>query len=103
LSWQDVYSAALLPVGMIRYLSELFLFYKNMLSARGDFTFESNDETKDYIIKSEIQVSGSGLFSFYNQQINGVVKIGEYEGLKEFEVTGNNNFKFKATVKIEGE
>jgi urea transporter/murein DD-endopeptidase MepM/ murein hydrolase activator NlpD len=96
LYWEDIYSTSLLPVGSIRFLAEFFLLYKNMLIAKGEFTFEEDDETKNYLIKSEIRILGSGLFAFYKRQLNGVVRIDEQEGLKEFEVTENNNIIFKA-------
>jgi urea transporter/murein DD-endopeptidase MepM/ murein hydrolase activator NlpD len=96
LYWEDTYSTSLLPVGSIRFLAEFFLLYKNMLSVNGDFTFEEDEHTKDYLIKSEIRILGSELFTFYKRQLNGVVRIDEQEGLKEFEVTENNNILFKA-------
>ena len=96
LYWEDIYSISLLPVGAIRFLAEFFLFYKNMISAVGRFTFEEDDESKNYLIKSEIRILGSELFTFYKRQLNGVVRIDEQEGLKEFEVTENNNILFKA-------
>jgi urea transporter/murein DD-endopeptidase MepM/ murein hydrolase activator NlpD len=96
LYWEDSYSISLLPVGAIRFLAEFFLFYKNMINAVGKFTFEEDDESKNYLIKSEIKILGSELFTFYKRQLNGVVRIDEQEGLKEFEVTENNNILFKA-------
>ncbi|HAB51580.1 MAG: hypothetical protein A2315_16965 [Ignavibacteria bacterium RIFOXYB2_FULL_35_12] len=97
LYWDDTFSISLLPIGSIRYLAEIFLFYKNMLSTRGEFTFEEDEETQNYFIKSDIIVMGSGLFAFYKKQFNGIVKIDEHDGLKEFEINGDKNLLFKAT------
>ena len=96
LYWDDTYSISLLPVETIRFLSEFLLFYKSMLAAKGEFTYEENEKTKNYLLKSEIRVNGTGLFAFYKRQFNGLVKIDDEEGLKEFEITGPKNFSFKA-------
>lgn len=97
LMWSDTYSISSLPVGAIRYITEFFLLFKNMLSADGKFNFEIDDDTKNYLIKSEINIMGQGVFAFFKKQLLGVVKIDEHEGLKEFEVKGDKNFLFKAT------
>lgn len=97
LRWGDVYSISLLPVGAIRYLTEFFLIFKNLLNASGEFSFENDDVAKEYLIKSEISVNGQGIFSFYKKQFVGVVKIDEQDGLKEFEIKEGKNLLFKAT------
>lgn len=96
LYWDDTYSISHLPVGAIKYLAEFFLFYKNMLVSKGDFTFETDDDEKKFIIKSEITITGENLFAFYKKQFNGIIRIDESEGLTEFALIGENNFSFKA-------
>ncbi len=103
LYWDDTYPISLLPIGVVRYLTEFFLFYKNMLSTKGEFTFEENEEKQDYLIKSDISVNGSGLFSFYKKQFKGVVIIDANNGIKEFEIQDDNNFSFKAIKSTKGE
>lgn len=96
LKWSDVYSISLLPVGAVRYLTEFFLLFKSLLNANGEFYFESDDENKDYLVKSEINIRGKGIFTFYKNQFTSVVRIDEQEGLKEFVVKDDKNFSFKA-------
>ncbi len=102
LYWDDTYSISLLPIGFARYIAEFFLFYKNMLSAKAEFTFEEDETTKEYLIKSDLYVSGSGLFSHYKKKFRGVVKIDEEKGIREFEIQADNNFIFKAIKTIKG-
>lgn len=103
LYWDDTYSVSLLPIGFTRYIAEFFLFYKNMLSAKAEFTFEEDETTQDYLIKSDLYVSGSGLFSSFKKKFRSVVKIDEEKGIREFEIQGDNNFIFKAIKTIKGE
>ena len=103
LYWNDTYSISLLPLGIARYIAEFFLFYKNMLSAKAEFTFEEDETTLDYLIKSDLYVSGRGLFSHYKKIFRSVVKIDEQKGIREFEIQADNNFIFKANKTIKGE
>ncbi len=96
LNWSDTYSISLLPIGPIRFLAEFFLFYRCMLESNGEFTFEFDDDSKNHYIKSEINIEGKGFFLFYKKQFNGRITVDESDGIKEFEITGNNNFSFKA-------
>lgn len=95
LIWEDHYSVSLLPLGFIRYLSEFFLFYKSMLNAKGNFSFEEDEENKNFIIRSKINVEGINLFSFFNREYNGRISIDEKTGIKEFEFINSDRKTFK--------
>jgi urea transporter/murein DD-endopeptidase MepM/ murein hydrolase activator NlpD len=95
LIWEDHYSVSLLPLGILRYISEFFLFYKSMLEAKGVFSFEEDEENKKFIIRSKINVEGKNLFSFFNKVYNGTITIDEKIGIKEFEFVNNDKKTFK--------
>lgn len=97
LKWEDTFSISALPISAVRYLTELFFPFKSWLRADGEFNFENGDETMDYLIKSEINIRGQGIFAFYKKLLRGVVKIDEESGIKEFGIKAGENFLFKAT------
>lgn len=104
LIWEDHYSVSLLPIGVLRYLSEFFLFYKSMISAKGTFSFEEDEENKKFLVRSKINVEGKNLFSFFNQEYNGTIVVDEKIGIREFEFINNDKKAFKAVRVInEGE
>jgi hypothetical protein len=95
--WSDTYSVAHLKTGITRYLSEFLLFYKGLLSAKGNFRFEETpDEVKDYIIASEIKLEGSGIFSLFKNELNGKLVIDPDGFIKEITVYENNKLVFSA-------
>ncbi len=95
LFWQDHYSISLLPLGFIRYLSEIFLFYKSMIDAKGTFSFEEDEENKNFIIHSKINVVGKNLFSFFRREYNGTITLDDKIGIKEFEFINSDKKTFK--------
>ncbi|HRN27388.1 MAG TPA: urea transporter [Ignavibacteriaceae bacterium] len=95
LTWEDHYSVSLLPLGYLRYLSEFFLFYKSMLDAKGSFSFEEDEESKNFIVRSKINVEGMNLFAFFNREYNGAITIDEKIGIKEFEFINSDRKTFK--------
>ncbi|HPI21462.1 MAG TPA: hypothetical protein PKY56_13950, partial [Candidatus Kapabacteria bacterium] len=54
------------------------------------------DEVKDYIIASEIKLEGSGIFSFFKNELNGKLIIDPDGFIKEIAVYENNKLVFSA-------
>lgn len=100
LHWSDEYSIAHIPTGWVRYASEFFLFFGEMLKAKGSFTYaEQPDDITSYTIKAEIEAKGSGLFSFYSKKFSGELKIDPDNGIEGFEFYENNQ-KIFSTKKL---
>ena len=104
LHWNDEYSIAHLPCGWARYASEFLLFFGEMLKAKGNFTYaEQPEDVASYSIKADIQIKGSGIFSFYSKKFNGALTIDPDEGIEEFEFYENNIKIFNAKKLINEE
>lgn len=96
LSWNGNYAISELPISNIRYISELFLLIKNFLSVTGKYSFQeiTNGKTS-YLLKSEINVKGTEIFSFYKQNFSGLVEINEDGEIDSFSFYENKNQIFK--------
>jgi len=75
LQWEDEYSVAQLPGMGIRYLSEFFLLWKDMISARGLFRFIRNEATGEFTLHTSISVKGTSLFRMVQRALDGNVII----------------------------
>lgn len=87
ITWEDDYSIAQLPVGLSRYIAEFLLLYKPFITAKGNFSFKSDEEMKLSIIHSEIRIKGKSVFSFINKTLNGDVRVDAEGELHSFTVT----------------
>lgn len=97
--WSDTYSVAHLSTGLIRYISEFFLFYKGFITAKGEFRFEeTTDEIKDFIIASDIEIKGRGLFSSYKKELKGKLVIDQNGFLRKINFYENSNQIFSAQI-----
>lgn len=96
LQWNDVYSIDQFKSGMVRYLSELFLFYKSYISAGGKFIFGAINNDEEISFNSTIEVRGSSLFSFYKRNYSGEVIVGSNGIIKEFNLKSGNKLLFSA-------
>jgi urea transporter len=92
LGWTENYSLAHLPGINIRYLSEFFLLFKNSLNSTARFMFEETvEEEKKLSIRSEIQVRGENIFSWYEKDFNGSVKINTSGDIDEIDFKDNGS------------
>lgn len=96
LQWSDVYSVDQFNLGVVRYLSELFLFYKSYISAEGKFIFSDSNNVEEISFCSTIEVRGSSLFSFYHRNYSGEVIIGSNGIIKKFNMKSGNKLLFSA-------
>jgi urea transporter len=97
LYWEDDYSIAQLPAGVIRYLSEIFLMYKSLINAKGSLNFEEkSDHSNDIIFSNSIEIKGGFPFSFYRKNFSGKVILNDESKISEFNFSRNGKVIFRA-------
>jgi hypothetical protein len=75
-----------------------------MLKSKGSFTYaEQPEDVASYSIKADIEIKGSGIFSFYSKKFNGALTIDPDEGIEKFEFYENNIKIFNAKKLINEE
>ena len=99
LRWTDIYSIDQLEGTIVRYLSELFLFYRNYISVNGSFKFKENVDEEDFTFSNKIKAKGISLFSFYKKNMEGEVTISRKGFIKEFKMISGNKINFSAVRK----
>ena len=98
LVWNDVYPLSSVYDGFARYLSELFLLAGQMIKAEGKFNWFKKENDEEFELISKLNVSGLGLFSFFQRTGNGKVVISNEGEITEIHHEGANG-KFKAIKK----
>lgn len=97
--WTDRYSIVDLPRTNIRYVAEIFLLYKNFLTAEGDFTFGERYEEEDlFLIKNEIKIKGTGLFKLFSCSFNTGIDIDADGLIRRIKFSESENKIFEATL-----
>ncbi len=97
LYWEDDYSIAQLPTGIIRYFAEVFLMYKNLINAKGMLNFEEKPENStDIILSNSIEIKGAFSFSFYTKYFGGKVILNDESKITEFNFSENGKIIFRA-------
>jgi hypothetical protein len=96
LKWNDEYSIDQLRGTIIRYLSELFLFYRNFISVKGNFRYKEITDEEDFRFTNKIEAKGFSIFSFYKEIIEGEVSISQEGFIKEFKIQSGKKIIFSA-------
>ena len=96
LKWNDEYSINLMRNSLVRYLSELFLFYRNFISVKGSFEFKETVDEEDFRFINKIEAKGISIFSFYMKIMEGEVSISHEGFIKEFKIKSGNKLIFSA-------
>lgn len=98
LIWEDVYSIDQLPGNSIRYINEFFLFFGNLITAKGLFRYlEVPEENSNYIIANKIFVKGSGLFSGFSKELDTRILVDPEGEIGTFSVIEGSKMSFNAT------
>lgn len=103
LHWSDEFAIPLVFGLPLRMASELVLSFRNYLSARGNFTFHTdyeNDHSKQ--ILSSISLRGEGPFSFYRNNLSGVLTFSDNKRFEQLVYSINNKKVFSATLDSQG-
>jgi len=101
LTWKDEYQLSKLLNNFTRYISEFFLLFKQQITAKGEFAYKQITEDENgYTIKNNIEIKGTGLFSFYNKEISGSLFIDENGNIKGIKTSENDKNIFTANAII---
>ncbi|MGA7838868.1 MAG: hypothetical protein WB996_12920, partial [Ignavibacteriaceae bacterium] len=99
LTWKDEYQLSKLLNNFTRYISEFFLLFKQQITARGEFAYKQITEDENgYTINNNIEIKGTGLFSFYNKEISGSLFIDDDGNIKGIKTSENDKNIFTANA-----
>ncbi|HKI77526.1 MAG TPA: urea transporter [Ignavibacteriaceae bacterium] len=104
LKWEDDFQVSKLLSNFTRYLSEFLLLIKQQIKASVKYEYKEiveGDNKSEFIIISLISIKGSGIFSYFNKNMNGSLVIGEEGVIKKLEL--NNNGKIFLAKSIQPE
>ncbi len=95
LIWEDVFPVNSIQNSPVRFASEFFLPFAEMLQAKGEYRW-NKDEADSFELLSKLNVNGKGLFSFYSQEGYGKISLNEKNGIDEISLTiGKRKFFIK--------
>ncbi|PKL83517.1 MAG: hypothetical protein CVV24_04710 [Ignavibacteriae bacterium HGW-Ignavibacteriae-3] len=99
--WSDRYSIVDLPGTNIRFITELFLLYKNFLTAEGNFSFGERFEDQDlFQIRNKIIFKGLGLFKLFSKSFDTCIDIGIDGDIHKIEFSEKGTIIFEAEILI---
>ena len=103
LVWEEDYPISIVSKNLIRYLSEIFLIIKPLVSAKSIFKFKTRKtEIEDFIIESSFNANGKGIFSFHKQNGTGSLSIDKDGFIKSISFNDeHNNFTSKKNNQTE--
>ncbi len=103
LVWRESYPLYIALNKSIRYFSELFLLFAQMIKAESTLRFlERQDNSEDFKIESELNIKGTGIFSFFSEKGKGTISISK-EGLFSTLVFIKKDINFSAKFRINSE
>ena len=92
LEWEEEYPVSIVSKNIVRYISEFFLIFKPLISAKSKFKFKMRKSTEeDFVIESIFNIKGRGLFSFYKQQGAGNIVIDNEGFIKSISFENEQN------------
>lgn len=99
LEWEEEFPVSIVSKNFVRYLSEIFLIVKPLITAKSFFKFRERETgEEDFIIESNFISKGNGIFSFYNQKGNGSITIDNEGFIKSITHTDKQN-SFSSIIK----
>ncbi len=102
LIWRDSFPVSNTIHPAVRFISEFFLLFYPPLKSEVTLTFGKRKQKDDnFVIKSEFENSGTGMFSFYKTCGTGVTNIDSTGFIDEFYYSsGNTDFSAKLNTKM---
>ncbi len=98
LSWDDEYPVSITVNNFVRFLAEYFLVFSELISSRANFHFRENpDAEENFVILSDFENRGKGIFSFFNEKGTGALEISQNGKLLKYDFM-MNNLNFKANI-----
>ncbi len=98
LVWEDQIPVSFTLNNIARYLSEFLLIFDSQLSSKMNYKYvpRKNSES-DFEIAAKLQNKGKRLFSFFNEEGSGYLKISPEGFIKEFGFD-YSKYKFKSAI-----
>ncbi len=89
LTWEDIFPVSSVTGGIVRFISEFFLLFTETINAKAKFNWNKN-EKDDLELIAKLNISGKGLFSFYNKEGYGKISLDAENGIEEISFAFDN-------------
>lgn len=94
LIWSDKYPISITVNSFVKYLSELFLLFTQLINSTATLNWMELDD-QQFELNYKLENKGRGMFSFFKEEIDGNLKISSDAKISELQCK-SKNIKFKA-------